>query len=125
MRKLLVIPALILASGCTANMDTRETALAQARSVGAPEDCIRASDISHTRIRNDSTIDFVMRGQQVYRNVLPHSCSGLAAADKFSYSPTTNELCSVDTIRVIENDGSPGPTCGLGKFQRIELPFKS
>ena len=80
MRKLLVIPGLILASGCTANMDTRETALTQARSVGAPEDCIRASDISHTRIRNDSTIDFVMRGQQVYRNVLPHSCSGLAAA---------------------------------------------
>ena len=125
MRKLLLIASLMLTSACTANMDTREAALTQARTVGAPQDCIRASDISHSRIRNDSTIDFVMRGQQVYRNVLPHGCPGLAAADKFSYSPTTNELCSVETIRVIENDGSPGPICGLGKFQRIELPFKS
>jgi hypothetical protein len=124
MRKLM-ITGLVLTSGCTANIDTREVALTQARTVGAPQDCIRAIDISHTRIRNDSTIDFVMRGQQVYRNVLPYSCSGLAAADKFSYSPTTGELCSVEIIRVIENDGSPGPSCGLGKFQRIELPFKS
>jgi hypothetical protein len=125
MRKLLAVAGLVLITGCTANTDTREVALTQARTVGAPQDCIRSSDISHTRIRNDSTIDFVMRGQQVYRNVLPHSCSGLAATDKFSYSPTTGELCSVETIRVIENDGSPGPTCGLGTFQRIELPFKS
>jgi hypothetical protein len=116
----------ILASGCTtASMNTREVALTQAQPVGAAQDCIRRSDISHTRIRDDKTIDFVMRGQQVYRNVLPYSCSGLATYDSYSYSTATDQLCSVDTITVRTADGSPGPTCGLGNFQKITLPFKS
>lgn len=125
MRRFLAIAGAVLAVGCTTNLDTREAALTQATNVGAPQDCIRVSDISHTRIRNNSTIDFVMRGQQVYRNVLPHSCSGLATYDRFSYSPATSQLCSVETITVITTDGSPSVTCGLGKFQRIQLPFKS
>ena len=125
MRTLLVVAGLVLTSGCTTNVDTREVALTQAKAVGASQDCVRRSDISNTRIRDEKTIDFVMRGQQVYRNVLPYSCSGLATYDSFSYSTATDRLCSVDTITVRTTDGSPGPTCGLGKFQRIELPFKS
>ena len=125
MRKLLLIAGLALTAGCTTNVNTREVALTQATDVGPPQDCIRTTDISHTRIRNDKTIDFVMRGNQVYRNVLPYSCSGLATYDSFRYSPATSQLCSVETITVITTDGSPGPTCGLGKVQRIELPFKS
>lgn len=125
MRKPLLMVGLALTAGCTTNVNTRQAALTQATNVGAPQDCIRANDISHTRIRNDQTIDFVMRGQQVYRNVLPYRCSGLATYDRFRYSPATSQLCSVETITVVTTDGSPGPTCGLGKFQRIELPFKS
>jgi hypothetical protein len=125
MRKFLVIAGVILTSGCTTSPNTREAALTQATPVGAAQNCIRRSDISHTRIRDEKTVDFVMRGQQVYRNVLPYSCSGLATYDSFSYSTATDQLCSVDTITVRTTDGSPGVTCGLGKFQKIELPFKS
>lgn len=124
MRKSIAIASAVLAIGCTANMDTRTAALTQATNIGGPQDCIRLSEISHTRIRNDSTIDFVTHGNEAYRNVLPHSCSGLAVADRFSYSPATSSLCSVETVTVITTDGSRGPTCGLGKFQKIQLPFK-
>ena len=125
MRAIIALAGAFLAMGCTTNLDTREVALTQAKPLGAPQDCIRRSDITHTRIRNDKVIDFVVRGKQVYRNELPHSCSGLATADRFSYAPVTGQLCSVETITVITTDGSPGPTCGLGKFQLVELPFKS
>jgi len=125
MRKVIGLAVLALATSCTTYMDSRQDALTQAKPVGELLDCIRVSDISHTRIRDDRTIDFVLRGQQVYRNVLPYRCSGLATYDKFLYKPATSQLCSVETITVITTDGSPGPSCGLGKFQKIELPFKS
>ena len=125
MRKLIGLAGLALATSSVSHADNRHDALTQAKPVGEPQDCIRVSDISHTRIRDDRTIDFVLRGQQVYRNVLPYRCSGLATYDKFLYKPATSQLCSVETITVITGDGSPGPTCGLGKFQKIELPFKS
>lgn len=126
MRTFWTIAMIVLAAGCTSTSTTRQAALTQAKTVGPPQNCIRVSDISHTRIRDNTTIDFVMRaGGGVYRNVLPHGCPGLASSDRFRYSPATNELCSVETITVITIDGSPGATCGLGRFQRIELPFRS
>ena len=100
---------------------SRHAALAEARPVGAPRDCISLPAISHTRVRSDGVIDFYLRSGEVYRNTLPASCPGLAFEERFTYRTSLNQLCAVDTISVLHaTGGSQGPTCGLGAFQRIE-----
>ena len=87
---------------------------------GKPVDCISIRSIQSSRVRDDRTIDFYMAGRKVYRNRLPYSCSRLGFEEKFAFSTSLSQLCSVDTITVLSSApmGS-GPTCGLGKFQPI------
>jgi hypothetical protein len=100
-------------------------ALAEARPVGEPVDCIDLARIDRTRVRDERTIDFYMRGREVYRNRLPDECSGLAFEDSFSYRTSLSRLCSVDTISVNRAGGGiAGPTCALGAFQRIETELR-
>ncbi|PTQ07304.1 hypothetical protein CLG96_17260 [Sphingomonas oleivorans] len=88
---------------------------------GKPVDCIPTNQIRETRVRDDRTIDFYMRGgrTKLYRNVLPYACSGLGFEERFLYKTSINQLCSVDTITVLRTPPGAvqGPTCGLGKFQ--------
>jgi hypothetical protein len=118
------LAALGLLAGCvqgpTRRQETDRRALAEARPAGAPVDCIELSRIDHTQVRDDSTIDFYMRGREVYRNRLPAECPGLAFDDSFAYRTSTGRLCSVDLIAVNRSGGSTGPTCPLGSFQPIE-----
>ena len=87
---------------------------------GKPLDCVNTQDIRETRVRDDSTIDFYMLGNKVYRNKLPQSCPQLGFEERFGYSITNNQLCSVDIIHVIQSPPSiPGAACGLGDFQPI------
>ncbi len=97
-------------------------ALADARPVGEPVDCINLQQIDYTRVRDDRTIDFYMRGREVYRNVLPQSCPRLGFEEAFSYKTSLTRLCAVDIITVLDRGGAgiPGPSCGLGRFQPIE-----
>ncbi len=79
--------------------------------------CIRAYDIDHTDIPDDSTIIFYMRGHKAWKNTLVDRCVGLKINTRgFTYSPTdpgTDEICSnLQTIRV--ND--TGQICLLGAF---------
>lgn len=93
---------------------------AKIREAGKAIDCIQIRSIQSSRVRDDRTIDFYMGGRKVYRNRLPHKCPGLGFEEKFAFSTSLSQLCSVDTITVLR--GSPGvngPTCGLGKFQPI------
>jgi hypothetical protein len=93
---------------------------AKIKEAGKAVDCIQLRSIQSSRVRDDRTIDFYMGGKKVYRNRLPYKCSGLGFEEKFAYSTSLPQLCSVDTITVLS--GSPGivgPTCGLGKFQPI------
>ena len=62
--------------------------------------CVQLSAIRETRVRDDSTIDFYMRGGQIYRNALPNSCPELGFEESFSYSTSLSQLCSVDIITV-------------------------
>jgi hypothetical protein len=83
--------------------------------------CIRAYDIDHTEIPDDSTILFFMHGHKVWKNTLTARCVGLRINTRgFTYSPTdpgTDEICSnLQTIRV--ND--TGQICLLGEFTPIE-----
>ncbi len=87
---------------------------------GPPKSCIPLISIDHTRVRDDRTIDFYVRGRQVYRNVLPNSCPELGFEERFSYETSLSELCSTDIITVL-HDSPPvrGASCGLGQFQPV------
>jgi hypothetical protein len=89
---------------------------------GDTRSCINLNEIDHTSVVDDNTILFYARGQDVYRNDLPHSCPELRNEQRFMYRVSTSQLCSNDTITVLEDLGfgfMPGPTCGLGKFAPI------
>ncbi len=93
------------------------------KTIGEPKSCIRRSQIRSTDVIDDSTIDFKMRDGKIYRNKLPHRCSGLAFEEAFSYRTSTNDLCSVDIIRVLDQTAGrieERAACGFGKFQEIE-----
>ena len=112
------------AEGPTKRQETDRRALAEARPVGHPVDCVELTRIDHMRVRDDATIDFYMRGGRVYRNRLPAECPGLAFDDSFGYRTSTGRLCSVDLIAVNRGGGIAGPTCALGAFQPIETPVR-
>src|SRR2546430_10496165 len=64
--------------------------------------CLPLNQIDHTQVVDDQTILFHMRDRTVYRNVLPAKCSGLKFEDGFSYTSSTDQLCSnVEIIRVL------------------------
>ncbi|MEO9635125.1 MAG: hypothetical protein ABJF89_09465 [Parasphingorhabdus sp.] len=95
--------------------------------VGEPKTCINRSQIRSTDVIDDRTIDFKMRGGDIYRNKLPNKCNGLGFEESFSYRTSTNQLCNVDIIRVLNQTGGRLETrgaCGLGKFQQIEKTRK-
>jgi hypothetical protein len=118
------LAALALLGGCaqgsTERQEANRRALAEATPVGEPVDCIELTRIDRTDVRDNRTIDFHMRGREVYRNRLRHECPGLAFEESFTYRPSTGRLCSVDLIAVNSRTGIAGPTCALGSFQRIE-----
>ena len=90
-------------------------------SAGAPQSCIPIIGIQQSIVRDDRTIDFIMRGKTAYRNVLPNSCPELGFERAFSYETSLSELCSTDIITVFRNGGGlrRGASCGLGQFQPV------
>ena len=93
---------------------------ARIQPVGKPVNCLPIYTIDETRVRNDHTIDFYMKGGKVYRNSLPNGCPELGFQERFSYKTSTQELCSSDIITVLTGPGiSHGASCGLGDFQEI------
>lgn len=90
-------------------------------------DCIPLTSIRSTNVRDDRTIDFIMNGNKIYRNTLPNSCPSLGFEKRFSYRTSLSQLCSVDIITVLWNNGpglQPGASCGLGKFQPMKKASK-
>ena len=124
MRKmLLIIPALAMLSGSGAVALSSQKAPEPVRAVGEPKSCVNISQIRSTKVVDNSTIDFRMVGGKTYRNTLPYSCLGLKFEDRFSYRTSLNQLCSVDIVRVLHDQGgqlTEGAGCGLGKFQMVE-----
>lgn len=123
MKKLILIAALGTAlAGSPAIAKKRE--VPEAKPTGAAVDCIPISQIRESRVRSDSIIDFRTGGKTWYRNTLPNSCPSLGFEERFSYKTSLSQLCSVDTIAVLQQFGGSlqeGPRCGLGKFQPVEL----
>ena len=123
-----MISALLATGGCAAtgaNMGGKSSVDENytIKTIGEPENCITRSRISSTNVIDDQTIDFKMINGDIYRNNLPHKCSGLGFEEAFTYKTSTNQLCSVDIIHVLTQTGGQLDTrgaCGLGKFQKIE-----
>ena len=120
---LLTVTALgLLAAGGTAASSAKKQP-APVRAVGEPVRCVNLSQIRSTKVIDNSTIDFHMTGKKIYRNSLPQSCPGLKSEDRFSYRTSISQLCSVDFVRVLHDQGGQlieGAGCGLGKFQPVE-----
>jgi hypothetical protein len=87
-----------------------------------PEHCLSLARVDRTRVLDDQTILFYMRGDRVYRNFLARKCPGLAEQNRFSYESRTGRLCNVDTVTVLEQWAGrleAGFTCRLGDFHPI------
>jgi hypothetical protein len=132
MRYLILIAGLAALSSCTESTRTSEAPPAAAapataaadgvQPAGPAVDCLQIRSISESRVIDDSTIDFHMgAGSTVYRNRLPYACPQLGFERKFGFSTSLSQLCSTDTIFVIQGGGgiNRGATCGLGQFQPV------
>lgn len=115
--------AALAALGLTATpLLAKPRAVPEATPDGKPVDCVQISQIRSSSVRSDQIIDFEMAGGKVYRNTLPMSCPSLGFEERFAYKTSIGQLCSVDTITVLQSPGiTPGPSCGLGKFQPVKL----
>ena len=113
----------ILAAACLVlSLSPFAAALADDPPEEGGERCVNMRTVSRTEIIDDQTILFYMRDGEIYRNYLPHRCSGLAREERFSYRTTVSRLCDIDTITVLYNQGvglSSGASCGLGRFYPI------
>jgi len=128
-RKLpLLIVASMLASSGIAIAKHEPKAPPEARETGAPVDCISIAQIRESRVRSDQVIDFRTGANKWYRNTLPNSCPSLGFEERFLYKTSLSQLCSVDIITVLHTAGgslTQGASCGLGKFQPVELVKKA
>jgi hypothetical protein len=86
-------------------------------------DCVTLTRVRRTEVVDDRNIFFHMRGGDIYHNVLPRRCAGLAREDRFSYETRIGKLCRMDMIRVLYSDGlgmREGQHCALGVFNKID-----
>jgi len=87
-----------------------------------PVKCITVNRIDRTDIIDERTVVFYMRGGDIYRNQLSYDCPWIVREKRFSYELSTNRLCDVDVITVLEQWGTQlrrGASCGLGMFYPI------
>lgn len=110
--------------GAMAQSDENEKlnkALAKYNKIDNVKNCILVNRIRQSTVIDNKHILFRLRGGDVYLNTLPRKCSGLGFYKAFSYKTSTNELCNVDIITVVEADGQMrGTSCGLGQFQQYK-----
>ena len=113
-----LLSGIALSTGAQAAKSTPPPATVIGPAIG----CVQLQNIRETRVRDDKTIDFIMRNGKWFRNTLPNSCPQLGFERAFSYQTSINQLCNVDIITVIvQGAGSiRGASCGLGKFTPIE-----
>lgn len=121
MRKTRVIfglAAIATLAGCATDSSTTPRSQQLWTPQGEPVSCITTNQIRSTHVVDDRTINFVMTGRdRMFRNELPFACSGLSFNRTFKHNSRTGQLCSVNTITVVDGSGRRGATCGLGRFQ--------
>ena len=118
--------ALFALASCSETGTVRPPVSPAATVVGEPQSCISRSQLRETRVRDDSTIDFIGSGERVWRNTLTSRCPGLRPNNGFAYQTSLSQLCSTDLIYVLETAGGlrRGAACGLGQFVPVKLEKK-
>lgn len=120
---LITVPAWAQSDGEAAATDAATDPAAEADDFDrSPVRCITANRVDRTKVIDERTIVFYMRGRDIYRNELAIDCRSLVREKRFSYDLHTNRLCNTDHITVLEYWGStlqPGISCGLGLFYPI------
>lgn len=125
-----LVGTVALTSNATAfgRAERRAAELSGWQPAGPPVQCINIRNIKNTRVLSDRVIDFEMLGGKRYRNTLSYACPRLGFEERFSYRSASSQLCSIDTITVLEPGGhglDSGAVCGLGEFQpinRVDAP---
>ncbi len=115
----------LLAGGAALARYSRE--VPEARPTGPALSCVPLTQLRESRVRSDQVIDFRANGNRWYRNTLPYRCPSLASEERFSYETSLSQLCSTDVIHVLHQYGGSlerGASCGLGKFQPVEIARK-
>jgi hypothetical protein len=124
-RAYLLAGALLLGS-CASNDDRVPPAQQRWVAAGEPVTCININQLRRTSVIDDQTIDFIMSGRdRVFRNNLPVRCSGLGFNRGFTHNARAGQLCSMNTITVLEPGRGTGAVCPLGRFQpmvRVPAP---
>lgn len=116
--------------GENAKDEKEQTALADFKALkryeatGEVKRCISLNRISTTRVLDDKTILFKMRGRKHYVNRMKHACPSLKREERFMYKTSIGQLCSIDIITVLDSFGRSWASCGLGKFEEIKLKPK-
>ncbi len=87
---------------------------------GEPVTCITLRQIRSTHVVDDRTINFVMGSNRMFRNELPFACSGLGFSRAFKHNSRTGQLCSMDSITVVNGGRATGARCSLGRFQPMK-----
>lgn len=112
----LLFVALALA-GCATDPDRVPQSQRTWTPQGEPVSCITTRTIRSTHVVDDQTINFVISNNRMFRNELPVRCSGLGFNRAFKHNSRSGQLCSANTITVVQGGNMRGPTCGLGRFQ--------
>ena len=117
-RSLIRLLPLLALAGCATDSERTPSSQQRWTPQGEAVNCITLTQIRSTHVVDDRTINFVMTGRdRMFRNELPFACSGLGFNRAFRHNSRTTQLCSVNTITVIESGHRDGLSCGLGRFQ--------
>lgn len=113
-------PYMLILLACLLNLPVADSSMADEVKDDTAQKCITTRRIKSTEILDDRNILFHTIGKDVYHNILPRRCNGLARSGAFSYRTTGGRLCDIDTIRVLETFSEmPGRSCRLGVFHPI------
>jgi hypothetical protein len=122
MRESLVKPARqIFWMSCVLALSASASYAADEQDDDGGRQCINASIIRQTKIIDDSSILFYVRGS-IYRNILPRQCHGLLREGRFSYRRSSANLCRSDFIQILYPSAGglrEGRMCALGNFYEV------
>ena len=87
-----------------------------------PIRCVKIDRIENVDVIDNENVVFQIGINNYYLNTLPYACNGLRLNESIMYRTSTNELCDIDVITILDKIGpgvQAGPSCGLGKFKPI------
>jgi hypothetical protein len=105
--------------GLAATLAMSAAVRAEGENIGDRQQCIPTGWIDSTIVIDNRTILVEMRGKGYKRIDLANNCSGLKLHGGFSYSTSTNDLCTSNTLRVVESGGA-GSICMVREITTID-----